>query len=143
MLQEIFHAEISQRGSEEHRGLQAAAYLFQVKFFRSAVQKLQILLQFFVRRLSDHFFCIRKRDLLRIQFMLAGICGEKLCDLSCGPVADTLKAFSGADGPGNRTGPDAEDIFDFIHQFEGVIDLPVHFINKCEDRNMAHHADLE
>ena len=43
----------------------------------------------------------------------------------------------------HRAGTDSQHLFNLIHQFKGISGLPVHLINKCKNRNMAHNADLK
>ena len=38
---------------------------------------------------------------------------------------------------------DPQNLFDLAHQLKGIPGLPVHFVHKGKDRDMAHHTDLE
>ena len=58
-------------------------------------------------------------------------------------VIDALELLAAADGPVHGVGLDAELVFQLVEQVERVLGLAVHLVDKREDRDMAHGADLE
>ena len=48
-----------------------------------------------------------------------------------------------ADGPVDGAGMDAQHVFQFVHQLEGILGRAVHLVYKGEDGNAAHPANLE
>ena len=74
------------------------------------------------------------RSLLRI-----GICDHTLFLT----VVDTLEFLTGTDGPVDGAGGNAKLLLDIIQQFKGISCLTVHLVDEGENRDLAHHADLE
>ena len=58
-------------------------------------------------------------------------------------VIDALELLAAADGPVHGIGLDAKLVFQLVEQVERVLGLAVHLVDKREDRDMAHGADLE
>ena len=60
-----------------------------------------------------------------------------------GPVVNALVAAVEADGPVHGVGVDAQDVFDFIHEVEGVAAEVVDFIDKGKDGDAPFFTDAE
>ena len=73
---------------------------------------------------------------------LAGHAGKEV-DVLPAAVIDALELLAAADGPVHGIGLDAELVFQLVEQVERVLRLAVHLVDKREDRDMAHSADLE
>ena len=58
-------------------------------------------------------------------------------------VVDTLEFLTGTDGPVDGAGGNAKLLLDIIQQFKGISCLTVHLVDEGENRDLAHHADLE
>ena len=63
--------------------------------------------------------------------------------MACLTVIDTLKLLTAADRPVDRACMDAEDGFDIFHQVKWVLGFTVQLVDKCKNRNMAQHTNLE
>ena len=74
--------------------------------------------------------------------VLAGNAGEEQ-ELAVFPVVNPLEIFAGADGPVHGVGLNAQLPLQFVQQVEGILRLPVHFVDKGENGNMPHGTDLE
>ncbi len=96
VLKECLHAEVRQRGSEEHRRKSASADLLLVELRRSPVQKLQLLVQLllFLRRHEVSDLGRAERDLLDLTFLRAFLGIVENQNLLGAPVVDTLEALS-------------------------------------------------
>ena len=146
MVQEVPDAEVRQRRTEEHRGLKAFRDLLLIKLFRSPVQKLHVLAEFFGRHFSDDLrgvLEVRERHDGSGQFMLAGILCVELGDVLRPAVVDALESLACADGPGDGTCMNAEHMLDLIQKREGVVDLAVHLVDEGENGDVAEDADFE
>ena len=146
MLQKDLHAEVGEGGAEKYGRQVAASDQIQVELGAGPVQKLHLLQKLFHGLFSNEFpqrIRIGKRNLLCLALLRSlfriGI-GD---DAAFVPVVNAPERFSGANGPVFRAGSDAQLLFDLIQQIEGVVGVPVHFIDKGKDRDLSHHADLE
>ena len=63
--------------------------------------------------------------------------------MACLTVVDTLKFLTAADRPVDRACMDTEDGFDIFHQIKGILGFTVQLVDKCKNRNMAQHTNLE
>ena len=63
--------------------------------------------------------------------------------MACLTVIDTLKFLTAADRPVDRACMDAEDGFDIFHQVKWILGFTVQLVDKCKNRNMAQHTNLE
>ena len=63
--------------------------------------------------------------------------------MACLTVIATLKLLTAADRPVDRACMDAEDGFDIFHQVKWVLGFTVQLVDKCKNRNMAQHTNLE
>ena len=146
MLQENLHAEIGQGRAEKYGGQVAASDQIQVKFRACAVQELHLFQKLIHGLFPDELperIRIGKRD-LRSMALLRSLFRVGIGDdTALIPVIDALKRLSGADGPVHGAGGDSQLLFDFIQQVEGVVGVPVHLVDKGENRDFPHHADLE
>ena len=79
---------------------------------------------------------------LLTRLILAGYTGEEQ-ELAVFPVVNPLEIFAGADGPVHGVGLDAQLPLQFVQQVEGILGFPVHFVDKGENGDMPHGADLE
>ena len=143
LLEERLHAEVRQRRAEEYRRQLSVAHLVHVKFAPRAEQ-LHIVAQLRMPPLAEDLrdLWIVQRDSQLVRAVLAGHTGKQQQLLSS-PVIHALKLLAGADGPVAGIGLDAELIFQLVQQLERVARLAIHFIDKGEDRDVAHRADLE
>ena len=138
-------AEVGQRRPEEDRADLSSAHLFLVEGGRRPVQKLDV-----VAELSDLLFrqivsdrAVVKRD-IRLRTFLRSLLGireqQHLPGLT---VEDAPEPFARSDGPVHRTAGDSQLVLDLIRQLERVPRVPVHLVDKGENRDVAACADLE
>ena len=143
-FQEGLNAEVCQCGAEEHRAQLSPADLLQVHF-PTGGQKLNIVNELLVLLLTvekpGHLGIIQVNGLLAC-LVLAGNAGEEQ-ELAVFPVVNPLEIFAGADGPVHGVGLNAQLPLQFVQQVEGILRLPVHFVDKGENGNMPHGTDLE
>ena len=145
MLQESLHSEVRQCRTEKHRGKLSLINERLIELCRCAVQKFYL---FFQER-----FCLRPDQPVRLRTVdrhfLYFSCRctfsriRKEIDFTFTPAVHTLKCFSRTDRPVDRAGWDPQFLLDIIQQIERIFCIPVHFVDKCKDRDMAHRAYLK
>ena len=142
-LQEGLDAKVRQRRTEEYRAELARANLLQIEL-ASRAQKLHVLAQLLRARRADQLVDLRvvRVDLQLIRAVFAGNAGEKV-NAALLPVVDALEFLAAADGPVDGVGFNTQLAFQLVQEIEGVLGLAVHFIDKGENRNVTHGADLE
>ena len=115
------------------------AHFIDIKFGAGAVQKFYIVLEGLEQFVADHAEKFRRvyGKIFGSDFLLSIGKGGEGSHVFCAAVINTAEFFSGADRPVHRTGTDAENGFDFIHQFKWIVGIPVHFINKSKNRNIS------
>ena len=143
-LQEGLHAKVGQSGTEKHRGELALLHLLQIKLGACAIQELHIVPQGLIEFLAQTLLHggIVQGGLGGLHFPLAAVQGKGQ-SLLLFPVIDSLEIPTAADGPVHRIGLNAQLILDFIQQIIGVPGFPVHFVDKGENGNVPHDADLK
>ena len=147
LLQEGLHPEVGKGRAEEHRGQLAVAHLVQVELVAGPVQQFDVVGQGLVQFLAQHLVQPGVPQGKLGGLHLLGVAGKaallKGDDLLLPPVIDPLEGLAAADGPVHRVGADAQLLFDLLHQVKGVPGLPVHLVDKGEDGDVPHDADLE
>ncbi len=81
-------------------------------------------------------------DFLLVCFSFSGLAGEEN-ELALFPVVHALEILAAANGPVHGIGLNAQLPLHLVQQVKGIFRLPVHFIDKGEDGNMPHGANLE
>ena len=142
VIQKDFNSEVGQGGTKEYRCLFTVADFFYIKFSACTVQKFNIVLKGLEQLIADHAEEFRRIyiEIFGIYFFLSVSKGGKSSYMFGTAVIDTTEFLTGTDRPVHWTGSDAEDRFNFIHQFKGVIGVPVHFVNKSENRDIPEQA---
>ena len=145
-FQERLDAEVGHGRTEEHRRQFAALDLFHVEFVACFVEELDVvdetLVDVFVKEFLENR--VVGRAFGRCQFALAvGRVFFKEFDRRRSPVVDALVVSVQADRPVHGVGVDAKDVFDFIHEVEGVAAEVVDFIDEGEDGNAPFFTDAE
>ena len=143
-LQERLNAEVRQSGAEEHRAQLALTDLLQVHF-PAGGQKLHIvnelLMLLFTAQVLRHLRIV-KVDGHFSGLILAGHAGKEQ-QLAILPVVHPLEILAGSNRPVHGVGLDAQLPLQLIQQVEGVLGLPVHFVDEGENGNVPHGADLK
>jgi len=147
VLKEGLDAEVGQRRAEEHGAQLAAQHAVEVKFLGSTVQKLNFVHQLLVQVGGQQFVqCGIAQLSLGLLDLLdavgAAVAGESK-HFAGVAVEHALELLAAADGPVHGVGLDAQNLFDVLHQLEGVAGLAVHLVDEGEDGDMAQGADLE
>ena len=86
---------------------------------------------------------ISDRNLNGVHFLHPIICCGKSGNRFRLAIVNTLKTLSRTDRPVDRTSGNPQHRLDIIKQFKSILCLPVHFIDKRKNRNMAHHTDFK
>ena len=146
VLEERLDTEVGQRGAEEDRREGTGLNALQIEILAGAAQKLDVILQGVPQIVADQRLERRIIDGVNSGFCLART-GNR-CRLECHDVVfltviDALEFFSAADRPVDRIGIDTELLFQLVQQIIRVAGLKIHLVDKCEDRDTAHGADLE
>ena len=145
-FQEGLDAEVGHSRAEEHRRQFAALDFFHVEFIARFIEELDVVDEALVDVFVEEFFENRVvcRALGRCQFALAvGRVFFKEFDRRRSPVVDALVVAIQADRPVHGVGVDAQDIFDFIHEVEGVAAEVVNLVDEGENGDAPFFTDAE
>ena len=145
MLQECLHTEVCQSRTKEYRRQVAPLYTFHIHLVAGPVKQLDIIHQLLVVGKTDYILQIPVVQPILLACNLPGAAhgSRKGGYLPGKAVIHAFKILSAANGPVYGAGADAQDIFNLVHQFIWVPGLTVKLIDECEDRDMAHDADLK
>ena len=69
--------------------------------------------------------------------------GSKLQHLPALPVVHALKVNARANGPVHGVGANAQLLLNLVQQVVGALGIPVHLVDKGEDGDIPHDADLK
>ena len=94
---------------------------------------------------SDHGFNIGSlyREGLGRNLLLSSHGSREGRDSLFVAVIHTLEILAAADRPVDRTGADAQHVFDLVHQLKGISRLTVHLVDEGKDRDASHDTDLK
>ena len=145
MLQENLDTEVRQCGTEEYRGELSFADQLLIELCRRTIEQLDLIHQLCLILLTDELLQLRRmninlRRMSKLRTLLRIREGRHLPSRT---VVNTLEILSGTDRPVDRAGRDAKLLLNVVEQFEGVVRVTVHLIDKGKNRNMAHDTDLE
>ena len=146
VLQKRLNAEVGQCGTEEYRRQRAGVYAVHVKFLTGAAEQLDVILQGLPKTFADHRLQLRIVRLVNgnLGFLGAGDGSSlKRHDMVFLAVIDALEFLAAADWPVNGIGVNAQLLFQLVEQVIRVAGLQVHLVDKSENRDTAHGADLE
>ena len=141
-----FQSEIGQSAAEKNRRLLAATDTALVEFGASAFEQFEPFHDA-LREMPQGFL-----DFFALGFAVYGLlvdgCGSVVSsgeqiETTGQPIVGAAKFLACANRPIDRHGFDAQNIFDFTEQIEGVLPVAIHLIDESEDGDFAHPADFE
>ena len=144
LFQERLNAEVSQRGTEEHRRQLALVHSLEIKLVACTGEQLHIVDQRLVLILGQQSLEDRivDRQAPRLD-LVAEIRALKRDNLIVHAVVHALEALARADRPVYRIGADAQLVLDVLEQLVRVACLTVHLVDKGEDGHTAHRTNLK
>ena len=141
-VQQLTHAEVVHRGTEEHGAHFALQELFVVERIHGTGHHLVFFLELGDPVLAAHFYKARivrafhLDDFLMAFFFIEGM--EGVFDNGIHALEQLTHAYGERKG-GNL---DFQDAFDFVEQVEHVAAIQVHLVDERDDRRMAHAAHV-
>jgi hypothetical protein len=143
-IEDLAHAEVVDRGTEEHRGLDAGQEVVQVEWVRCAMHQLDFHFQLFDFQWEhlDQLGVVDALDDLDIA-VGAFLASLEQHDLIAQQVVHATEILAHADGPGHRRALDLQHRFQLIQQFQRIARFAVHLVHEGDDGRIAHAADVE
>ena len=143
VLEKFAHAEVVERGSEEHRGCLARRIFVLVEGGIHAGDHGNIIAELPCERFSDAHVelgvvdSVDRDDVGRKRFLSRP---EKV-ELVLEEVVDTLEELALSDGPSDGTDLHGELAFDLVEELHRVLALAVELVDEGRDRRSPHAAD--
>ena len=142
-IQQLFHPEVIQSGTEEYRCDIPFQICLDIKFGINTFDQFDIGTQLFRLSRLDIIFQFRAVDILKLYVLRHILFARSIeVQLLFIYIIDAAETLSHVDRPAQRAHMDMQFLFDLVQQVERVLTVAVHLVDEHDHRSLAHTADF-